>query len=259
MDTNKNNESNICAGCNKSLIEIQINDCHSNITNYPIDYNTFPLAKNCQIHKIELYKNQYLFMPKNWFHWIYTEPNTLSVHYKIYNINFIDNNNNFYNSLKYSKPFFKAFNSKYNIKHMDFINKSLNHSYRAIFSETDDCIPVQKDQTKKFFHLDNLANIIDINFTNNYHTYVGNNKIDPDNIMNNFGFINDIIDNDYHNGIHYDPSVWFTLDKRVNSGLHCDTTPNLIYMVDGKKTIYLFSPSCYHNLYIKEYPLIKTI
>jgi hypothetical protein len=218
------------------------NDSHSNITNFPIDYNTFPLAKNCEIYKIELYKNQYLFMPENWFHWIFTEPNTLSVHYKINNINFINNNNNFYKSLKYSEPFFNLFNSKSNIKHMDFINKSLNHSYRAIFSDTDDCIPVLKNKTKKFFHSNTLANIIDINLTNNYHTYVGNNKIDSDNIMNDCVFINDIIDPNLHNGISYEPSVWFTLNKIVNSGLHYDPTPNLIYIVDGKKN-YIFISS----------------
>jgi hypothetical protein len=250
-----NSKDTICRCCNKSLFT----DAHSNITNYPIDYNTFPLVKNCEIHKIELCENQYLFIPENWFHWVFTEPNTLSVHYEINNINFIDDNNNFYKSIKYSEPFLNEFNSKYNIKHMDFINKSLNHSYRATFSDTDDCIPVQKKQTKKFFHSNTLANIIDINITNNYHTYVGNNKIDSDNIMNNFRSINDIIDPNFHNDISYVPSVWFTLNKRVNSGLHYDPTPNLIYIVDGKKTIYLFPPSCYNNLYIEEYPLIKTI
>ena len=244
-----------CPNCSEELI----NNCHSIITDYPIDYNNFPLAKNCQIHKIELYKNQYLMIPTDWYHWVFTEPNTLSIHYDIGNISFIDTNNDFYKSLKYSQPFFKEFNPKNNIKYNDFINKSLNYSYKAIISETDDCIPVQKNQANKFFHSNTLANIIDFNFKSNYHTYIGNNKIDPGNIMNNFTSIDDIIDPKFHNGVSYNPSVWFTLDKRVNSGLHSDAAPNLIHIIDGKKTIYLISPTYINNLYIKGYPLIKTI
>jgi hypothetical protein len=249
-------EQNICPICNN---EIQINDCHSQITHFPINYEIFPLAEKCVMHKIELTKGQYLFMPKNWFHWIFTEPESLSIHYKINNIKFIDKNNDFYNSLKNNIPFYKKNYIEYNINYKEFINKSLGHTYRAIFSESDDCIPVQKNNIEKFFHSDTLKNIIDFTRKNNCFTYVGNQKINSDNIMNKYCNIDNIINSSYYNDISHEPSIWFSLDKKVNSGLHCDTTPNLIHMIRGKKTIYLFSPSCYQNLYINEYPLLKNI
>jgi hypothetical protein len=265
MDKNMEN-SNLCdcpncksCDCPNCKSELKINDCHSSITEYPIDYGKFPLAKNCEIHKVELVKNQYLFIPKGWFHWVFTEPNTLSVHYKINKINFSDKNNEFFNSLKNNMPFYKTIYLNYNISYKDFINKSLNYSYRAIFSETDDCIPVQKNKTKKFFHENLLKNIIDITIANNYYTYIGNHKIEHNNVINKYNNIDNIIDPNIHNGILYEPSVWFTLNKRVNSGLHCDTTPNIINVLDGKKTIYLISPKFYHDLYINEHELIKTI
>jgi len=147
----KESEKNICPICNGN---VQINDCHSQITNFPIDLELFPMVKNCTMHKVELTKDQYLFMPKNWFHWVFTEPESLSIHYKIDNINFIDKDNDFYNSLKNNIPFFKKNHIEKNINYNEFIENSLNHTYRAIFSESEDCIPVQKTNVKKFFHLE---------------------------------------------------------------------------------------------------------
>ena len=104
-----------------------------------------------------------------------------------------------------------------------------------------------------------MENIIRITSNNNYYTYIGNQKIDKNNIMNKYSNINNIINSNFYSDISYESNVWFTLNNRVNTGLHCDTTPNLIYMLGGKKTIYLFAPNYYQYLYINEYPLIKTI
>lgn len=250
-------KSNVCPVCNT---DIRINDCHSQISEFPIDLESFPLVKNCIMHKVVLTKNQYLFMPKNWFHWVFTEPNTLSIHYKINNISFGNkNDNDIYGSLKNNLPFYKQNFLEFNIDYKKFIANSLDHSYRAIFSKTDDCIPVQKNNAIKFFHSNTLANLIAISKKKNYHTYIGNQEIDSDNILNKFSNINNIIDSNFYDNISYEPSVWFTLDKKVNSGLHCDITPNLMYVIEGKKIIYLFAPSCYPNLYINEYQLIKNI
>ncbi len=253
LDKSEQNVCHICSG------ELKINDCHSQITNFPIDFEAFPLVKNCTMHKVELTKGQYLFMPKNWFHWIFTEPESLSVHHKINNINFANTDNDFYNSLKNNIPFYKKNYIECNVSYKDFISNSLEDTYRALFSTTEDCIPVQKNNLKKFFHFNTLKNIIGINFQNNFHTYIASQKVYKNNILNEFSNIENIIDKKFYNNISYEPSVWLTLDKKVNSGLHCDTTPNLIYMIEGKKTIYLFSPDSYPNLYINEYELLNTL
>lgn len=237
----------------------KINDCHSSISDFPIDYNIFPLAKNCKMYTIQLTTNQYIFIPKFWHHWIYTEPNTLSIHYDIKYINFIDKNNDFITSLINNIPFYKLVDPIDNITYNEFINNSLDDKYRSIFSEKNDCIPVQKDNLLKFFYNTSLKNIINISKNKNYYTYIGHNVIDEQNILSKYKNIDYIINPRYLNKIIYNSSVWFTLDKKINSGLHSDPTNNVIYIIEGKKTIYLFNPNCKKNLYINEFPLIKTI
>lgn len=247
-----------CPNCKNNILKI--NDSHSSISNFPIDFDIFPRARNCKIYKVELQKNQYIFIPKNWFHWVFTEPNTLSIHYDIHKINFVNGNNDFFHNLKKNTPFYKTFNMNKTITHKEFINKSINHYYRAIFSETDDCIPVQKNNgSTKFFHNNTLKNIIDITIKKNYHTYIGNQKIDSDNVISYFDNINNFIDPTLYFDISYKSSVWFSLDKSVNSGLHCDNTSNIIHVIDGKKTIYLFTPDSYDNLYINKFSLLETV
>ena len=83
--------------------------------------------------------------------------------------------------------------------------------------------------------------------------------VHKDHNKNKYSNINQIIDPNYYDNISYEPSVWFTLNKKVNSGLHNDSAPTLIYMIEGKKTIYLFAPNSYSNLYISEFPLLQTL
>jgi hypothetical protein len=45
---------------------------HSLIISYPINYNSFPFAKNCQFIEINLNENEYIFIPKYWMHWLFT-------------------------------------------------------------------------------------------------------------------------------------------------------------------------------------------
>lgn len=232
-----------------------INNCHSIINNYPIDFNSYPLVKNCRMYTVELLSNQYISIPKLWFHWIITEPNTLALSYKIDYIEFSDIKNDFYLSFTQSKPFIKSIN-QIDIKYDEFISKSLDTSYRSIISESKDCSPVKKNNAFKYFHEDRLRNII--NLSDKYFGYVGNNKISNENIL--FPYyknIDYIIDSKYYTKINYDVGLWFSLNKQVDSGLHHDPTFNIIYVLDGKKTIYLFSPDCEPNLYIQEFPLIE--
>jgi hypothetical protein len=234
------------------------NNSHSAIICYPIDEQTFPLVKKSKLYKIELTKDEIITIPSSWYHWIYTEPNTLSISYQIKKISFKDTNNDFYKSFINSNPFKRKLNSNININYNNFINNSLKLTYKTIFSETNDVSPVIKNKTTKFFYKTSLSNIIYINEKKKYYTYVGNANIEKNNLLYNLSNINFILDNEY-DFIDYKASVWFTIDKQVNSGLHNDPENNILYIVDGKKTIYLFSPDSYDNLYIQEYELIKTI
>ena len=232
-------------------------DSHSIINSYPIDFNAYPLAKNCQMYSVELTSNQYISIPKLWFHWIITEPNTLALSYKIDYIEFSDIDSDFYFSFTQSKPFIKSID-RVNITHNEFISKSLDFSYKSVISESKDCSPVNKNNTFKYYYESRLRNII--NLSDKYYTYIGNNNISSTNIL--FPYyknIDYIIDPKYYTKINYDIGLWFTLDKQVDSGLHHDSIFNIIYVLDGKKTIYLFAPYCESNLYLNKFPIIDKI
>jgi len=233
-----------------------INDSHSLIINYPINYELFPLANNEKIYTIELNKNEYLLIPRFWFHWVYTEPNTVSVSYNIPFINYnLLEENIFYKSFKYSSPY-KGISNKSNINYNDFINSSLDQKYKSIISETSDCSPVIKNNLKKYFYSNTLADII--SKTKNDYVYIGNSIIYEENLLNQFSHITTIIDKKYYHGIYFKTNCWFTLDKVINSGLYRDDTDNIIYVLDGKKTIYLFHPNSENNIYKQNFSRINS-
>lgn len=224
-----------------------MNNAHSIIIDYPIDYIKYPLAKTEKIYKVELNKNEYLIIPKYWFHWVYTDPSTISVNYEIGFVNFKDYDNHFYNSINISNPY-KGYNNNFDIKYTDFINSSLDHNFRSIISQTNDCSPVIKNNLKKYYYNDILSNIIEKNKEN--HVYIGHNNIHKNSVLSPISHIKSIIDRTFYYDIYFKSTVWLTLDKMINSGLHHDDTNNIIYVLDGKKTIYLFHPNSKSNLYI---------
>ena len=221
-----------------------MNNFYSLINEYPIDYNSFPLAKNCKEYKIELSNNEYLVVPKHWFYWIFTEPNTLSVGYQINHINFIETTNDFYNSFTNSIPFVKSIN-RVNISYDYFIKNSRYFCYKCLFSENYKCSPVNN----KYCYETMLRNIIYINENKNYYSYVENNIIDENNILSQYNNVNYIINKSLYKNINYNTSVFFTLNKKIDSGLHYNLTNNIIYVLDGKITIHMFNPNCKNNLY----------
>lgn len=224
-----------------------MNNAHSIIIDYPIDYNKFPLAKSEKIYKVELNKNEYLIIPKFWFHWVYTEPSTISINYEIAFVNFKEYDNNFYNSIYSSNPC-KGVNYNFDIKYDDFINSSLNNEFRSIISDTSDCSPVIKNKNKKYYYNNTLSNIIEKNKEN--YVYIGHNNIYKNSLLSPLLHINSLIDKQLYLNIYFKSTVWFTLNKIINSGLHHDDTNNIIYVLDGKKTIYLLHPNSKPNIYI---------
>jgi hypothetical protein len=234
------------------------NDSHSLIIDFPIDLNKFPLVKNCKFHKIELNPGEYIVIPKLWFHWVFTEKNTIAVNYEIIDIQFNDINNDFYNSFNKSIPFTKLV-EKININYHDFIKKSGNFTYNAIISKTNDCSPVIKNNLIKYFYNNTLTKLNSLANLNKYYIYIGSNNIESNNILNEYNNIDFILNKNIYKSLQYKTNVWFTLNNSIQSGLHHDPFDNIIYVIDGKKTIYLFSPENKSNLYITYFPLITSI
>jgi len=53
------------------------------INRYPINYDEYPLAKNVPFQEYILEEQDYLYIPDKWFHWVFTDPYTLSFSYII--------------------------------------------------------------------------------------------------------------------------------------------------------------------------------
>ena len=58
---------------------------HSEIIDYPIDINKFPNAKNYKFIEIELKKNECLLIPSLWVHWVFTDPYSYALSFKLIN------------------------------------------------------------------------------------------------------------------------------------------------------------------------------
>ncbi len=101
-----------------------------------------------------------------------------------------------------------------------------------------------------------MSNII--SKTKKDYVYIGYNRIYKENILNKFYHVNTIINKKYYKEVNFKYACWFSLDKLINSGLHHDDTNNIIYVLDGKKTIYLLHPESKKKLYHYELPLLNT-
>jgi len=251
---------------------------HSEIIDYPIDINRFPLAQKCKFIKAVINENQYLYIPNRWFHLVLTDPNTVAISFDILEI---DGNkeNYFYNYYKNRIPFKKNGN-KYKFDYNGFINSSLNSEFTVLHSNSHDCSPVIKnDDQQKYFKNNKLQNVLE-NRNNNEYLYVGSNDIPR---HNNYKEITDYInfdeetrnkyvDNlfeynfdynfkDYDDNVYLkcDRSFWMTLDKGINSGLHYDDYGKFLYVLHGKKTVYLAPYTSKDNLYITTYDKAYTI
>jgi len=262
----------------------QIN--HSSIIKYPINYDDYPLARDCKIIKVELKENQYLYIPPKWNHWVFTEPETIALSFDILNIysNENGNNNEIFKMVKEEKPFKKNGN-KFKFNYNKFINNHLNSYFMVLYSKTFDCIPVYKNKIdeinkNKIFAREKLNEILNNSMNNGYYAYIGQYEIP---INNNFKEIVEFINFDDYtinkykdklfdfnfNGMFFnydnnliaelEPKIWITIDKGVDSGLHNDENAKFLYVLSGKKTVYLISPIYSHNLYFKEFNVVPKI
>ena len=246
---------------------------HSEIIDYPIDYNIFPLAKKCKFIKVELNANQYLHIPAHWNHWVYTEPNTVAISFDIMDIQ----GEHDYNSETQHKIIqripYKKNGNDFKFNYNKFINSSVNYTFSVIYSNTDDTAPVYKNEhQKKYFKREKLETIINTSITEDIYAYIGQYNIPANNnykeIMDHYDFDEDTKNKygnrlfqynfestfkDHYNNfrLRFDPKIWITLDKGVNSGLHNDDKSKFLYVLCGKKTVYLAAPSYNEFIYLK--------
>jgi hypothetical protein len=250
-----NNKCNINNECNV------YNDVHSEIHDFPIDYDKYPLAKDCVEQTFEVKSGEYIIIPPRWLHWVFTEENTLAVSYTIYKINFTDTSNVFYDSMSNNKPYVGKMNDKYNINYNKFLKDCIDISFECLYSVNHKCCPVYKNYDyPSFEYSDTLRNIIDISNRERLFAYIAMNNLKNNDVLNEYRDINHFFPENIQDFVDYESYTWFTLNNMVDSGLHYDSyTYNILYVLDGKKTVRLFHPDCRKNMYIKNFEYISYI
>jgi hypothetical protein len=251
---------------------------HSEIINYPINYNKFPLATKCKFIKIELHENEYLYIPTFWNHWVFSEPNTVAISFDIENIEgSYDCNSEKQNNIIKKIPYV-GYGNKFKFNYDNFINNSLNNYFNVLYSDTSDLSPIFKNKNqKKIFKNQKLNTIINTAIKYNHYTYIGQSDIPfnnnykeitscidfDDTTLNNYeknlfeyNFKSTFTDHNYNFKLTLDPKIWISLDKHVNSGLHHDAQSKFLYVLSGKKTVYLASPFYNEFLYFKYHDIV---
>lgn len=226
-----------------------INESHSKIPEYPINYELYPLSKNAKFYEIELDAGDYLLIPKYWSHWIKSDPNTIAFSYLINDLIEMKNLENELINAMFSSEFYKG-TLNINFSQNNFINDNLSNNFNLLLSETIDVSPVKKNRTfKKRIKNIKLLEILNLLKLNPHlYSYIGMNEIDDNNFYRNiFNFCN--INNDVI--LDYRTFVWMNFDKSVDSGLHYDKYDSILYVVTGKKTVLLSSPYNIKFLYIE--------
>lgn len=222
---------------------------HSSIIDYPIDYNIYPLAKSCKFYEYELNTNEFLYIPPNWLHWVFTQPNNFSMNYLFNSHEMLPGceKNLLCKAIIDAKPYKgKAYNPPA-FDYESFIHKNLNNIFRIIISSTNDCSPVIKPyHNRNILATKMLLNKFILNKKNKFayiSEYDCNEKKFND--LPNFEGFHPLIK------VNYIPKLWLNFDNEIQSGLHYDKKPNILYNIYGKKKILLSEPSSKDYLYIK--------
>ena len=196
----------------------------SNYWFYPKYYFSHP-------QKFELKEGDALYIPKNWWHWVFSYENTFGVNYW-WNENdtnkiFFENPKKFTNYIKPINLLDKNIDKKINTK----ILGSNKTDQKFITSNLDKYIKSNEDDTY----------LITLNaFVNNteFKNYIKNILEHPDFIKKNQ------LDKNYN--------LWYCV-KEKDTGLHQDDNYGLLCVLSGKKTVYLYPPS--DRKYLNPYPL----
>ena len=227
-----------------------INNTHSLIINNPINYINFSLSRYCKFIELELERNDCLFIPRGWFHWIITEPRTISVNYEIYKIE-SKHENTLYNNLKKNIPYTSK-RTNIDIKYDSIIDELIKNNFTGcmVSDGYGDHSPVLKPYyniNKRFDYKKSIKNILcDKELKDNY-VYIIHQRTSDD-IYNKYNKFPDIEENS--NNILYTSNLWFNFDKKIQMGIHYDDYDGILSVLDGKKKVLLAPPNEKCKLYL---------
>ena len=167
-------------------------------------------------------------------------------------INYNDDKNKLFNSIIQKKPFIGKCN-KYQINYDDYLKDNKNKIFGYLESDKEEISPLYKIYVSQniYFYYNNLDYIIN-NFKDKYKyiiTHISKEESYKYDIPNFNNILNSI-------KFNTDISIWINFDKKIDSGNHYDECDNIIYLLTGKKTIYLSPPGFNKYLYFSPMKLI---
>lgn len=229
---------------------------HSEIIDFPFDTDRYQNFKNIQFLEYNLNKGDYLLMPPNWTHWVFTDPNTVALSFDIKNgkVKGRKKEDILMDFIIKKEPY-QGKGKELDFDYKEVLQKLYSKRYHTIFSETTDTSPVYKNDSIKYFKFLNIPEIHDeINETNLY-SYTGGTPVDEAVEFKDIRNFIDIGENVY---LDYEPSIWISFDKKIQSGMHFDSSIKLLYVLDGRKKVLLLPPNLSDKLYFRQLKRVHT-
>ena len=207
----------------------------SEITRY--NYLLYPSLLYTHPQRVILKENEALWIPKGWWHWIESF-DTIGINFWLTNIKEND---------KYEIPF--IIKQKLSNKIVEEINIFKDVS---IWDSYNDKIE-NKDVNKK-----NLQKNEIIITLPGYVKQFTRSKLNPELIKKVAPHIKipELLEKIKDSEIDY--NLWIS-NKFHDTGLHYDDTPSILYVLKGKKTVYITNPEQKENLYLKTFPSLPNV
>ena len=229
---------------------------HSKIQSYPPNPIEFPNFYNCKEEVYILEEGDVLYIPPRWYHWVFSYPSktcreNIAISYTTRGDKYIDG---FY-KFNSCKPFKLCLDeddySFLDISLKDVVKKCKLDYYQDCYkSENSTIVPVQKKGDVVQRETLSVENILNLHRKNKYNIVIGQD----DTLANKLGvdvphFIKVAFGDDINK------YMWVNLlkskDAYIETGLHCDTTHNLLIQVKGTKVVRLYNPESSKNLYLQ--------
>lgn len=226
---------------------------HSAIPTYPPNITDYPDFYKCKEYLFILHPGDMLYIPSNWFHWVFSYPDekqNIAISYSVSNFS-----GTIYNEFQFKKPYkfhldkteLPFFNHTFDT----FKNLYPNHKIKTLVSNKNILVPVKKSSIKshKLIKLSLTFNEMEQLMQKNTHNiYMGQNnslqQYNPPECLSR-GFPNS----------KYTCNQWLALFKDnteyIDSGLHYDRTHGILIQIKGTKLVRLFKPQDYNNLYVQ--------
>lgn len=233
---------------------MQLSETHSLLNPFDEIYK-FRLSKKCKFIEIILKKGDYLFIPRGWYHCVETKEKTIALNYCFILKKNNNKSNNLLSSVEKNKPY-KNSCKIIDIEYDDFINKYYTDDNLKSFAiGSNKHISVIK---RPYYEVNKFENIsldeaLQDEKINSKYIYKGRtyNKDEKRlEILSKTLNFNNILENAEIEDLSRSNSIWFSLNREINSGLHYDIEDNILYVITGEKRILLACPLNNKYLYL---------